>query len=732
MKLFEKEAAIASDMNFVLRLSMILFFIFNSIAFGQTNEAQTTTIRLGRLWLGMPANGSGMNFNPASATFFPNDYGIMADRAQYGQAFTGAGITLACASWPNPNRYDPVSNSDTVESPAVYGFTNTYLKNGKVIVPITNYLRYNFPSEIINSSPTNAPTFGTYNPAYAGFQNTTADEIAEVVDSTVFGVTVDRKVLAWSQSFNDDYVIADLIFTNVTSDTLDSLYINLQESGANTYFSYGNHPAPQANEAYDPTMCWQHYYGARPGDSLRVFYEYSADDPTRAGDNMGAPVTFGSGNLLAPNLTYYAILHASAPFDSTNPARDIDDPSQPRITYAGVATQIPYNSSDDQYGNKNFYAIRGAFSRTYSMPGATDSTHGMNTDEIGSPSYLAYVASQNEGVSYRTSSFGPYMFYPGQKIHIVIASGFSGIGYQKGQEVGEQWLNGTLQNPPNLPDTTTGWFPSNFQFPSGATEMDKRKDRWISTGIDSVRLSAWRAKWNYDHGYMIPQAPPPPQTVNISYTSHAVQINWTDPQAESSPNFAGYRIMRRVSSSDSILYEPVYDSDSTDVGATHSFVDSTVMYLSQTYYYIQSKARIGYNDLTADPTTRGRIMYSGRALYPNIYFLNRPGPAQDNLSKIRIAPNPYNIKDPMLVVEGWTDQRGIAFFNLPSVCTIKIFTENGDLVQTIVHNQAATQSGSEVWNMLTSSQQVIYSGVYIAVFQKPDGESSFQKFIVVR
>ncbi len=705
-----------------------------SVVLAQQPESQTTTIRLGRLWLGMPANGAAMNFNPATANFFPNDYGIMVDRAQYGQAFTGAGITLACAHWPNPYRYNPVTNTDTLESPAVYGFTNTYLKNGRVIVPIANYLRYNFPSETINGSPTNVPLFGTYSPNYGGFQNTTADEIAEVVDSTVFGVTVDRKVLCWSQTYNDDYVIADLIFTNITSDTLDSLFINLQETAANTSFSNGNNPPLQGNGGYDATMSWQHYYGGRQGDSMRVFYEYSAADPTAPGDNMGVPIVSEKGRLIAPNMAYYAILHASPPYDSTNPAGDIDDSLQPSVTYAGVATQIPYTSADDQYGNKNFYAIRGAFSDTYPMSGEIAGTHhGMNTDEMGSPSFLSYVAAQREGVSYRTSSFGPYMmFRPGQRIHIVIASGFTGIGYDVGQMVGEEWLSGTLQDPPNMPDPTTGWFPTNFQFPSGATEMDKRKDRWISTGIDSVMLSAWRAKWNFVHGYNIPQAPPPPQTVTISYTSHAVLISWANPRAESMANFGGYRIMRRISASDSIPYQPVYDSDSTDIGAAHSFADSTSMYLAQAYYYIQSKARIGYDDLNADPTTRGKMMYSGRALYPNIYFLNRPGPAQDDLSKIRIAPNPYNIKDPMLVSEGWTDQRGIAFFNLPSVCTIKIYTENGDLVQTIVHSQAKSQSGSEIWNMLTSSQQVIYSGVYVAVFQKQTGESSFQKFIVVR
>lgn len=731
MELTENRLTSVLNKKTLLCASLIWLAAFAGIATAQAPESQTTTLRLGHLWLGMSANGAGMSFDPTpSGVFFPNDYGIMADRSQYGQAFTGAGITLASTQWPNPNR------GDTIESAAVYGYTNAYLKNGRVISPITNYLRYGYPQETINGSPTRVATFGTYNPAYVGFQNTTADEIAEVVDSTIFGVTVYRKVLAWSQNYNDDYVITDLTFTNVAGDTLDSLYINMQETGGNAFFSNGRNPVPQANEAYNPTISWQHYYGGRPGDSMRVFYEYSADDPRKPGDDMGAPVVSGKGRLIAPNFTYYAILHASPPYDSTDPSGDVNDPFQPKVTYIGVTTQIPYNSADDQYGSKNFYAMRGTFSDRYPMPGQIPGTHhGQNNDELGSSDFSSYVASQYEGVSYRTCSFGPYTFYPGQKIHIVIASGFTGIGYEVGQRVGQQWLAGTLQNPPDMPDSVRGWLPLNFQFPANATEMDKRKDRWISMGVDSVMLSAWRAKWNFEHGYNIPQAPPPPQTVDISYTSRAVQINWSELLAEGRPNFAGYRIMRRISSLDSIFYHPVYDSDSTDVATTHTYVDSTAMYLSQAYYYVQSKEKIDYDDPNADPTTRGKTMYSGRTLYPNIYFISRPGPSQDDLSKIRIAPNPYNIKDPMLYsgsALGATDGRAINFFNLPSICTIKIFTENGDLIQTIVHNYPQTQVGTEKWNMLTSSQQVIYSGVYVAVFQTPDGRVSFHKFVVVR
>lgn len=687
-------------------------------------ELQTTTIRLGHLWLGMPANGGKMNFDP-SGGFFPNDYGIAADRAQYAQAFTGAGIFLTATHWFNPL-------TDSIESVAVYSFVTDSLPVGRVVVPLTNYLRYNYPNLKIGDNQSGTSLFGTYNPNYPGFNNHSYDEVAEVVDSSILGVECDRKVYVWSQNYNDDYVICDLVFTNVGGDTLDSLYVNMQETGANMYYSNGSNPAG----TFDPKMVWQHYYGGRPGDSLRVFYEYSADNPQLAGDDMGAPQISQNGRLIDPNMNFYVILHASKePY--TNPAQDVDDPLEPKVTYMGVATAIPFTSSSDTYGNKNFFAIRGAFSALYPMTGETPGTyHGFNNDELGTNDYSANPAGQKGGISYRSCSFGPYTLYPGQKLHYVYASGFTGIGYKLGQKIGAEWLAGTLKDPPNaskIPgwNARTGLLPSNFKFPDGATPVDEAKDRWISLGIDSVMQAAERAKWNYEHNYDIPQAPPPPQSTDISVTSGAIKIQWSDPQAEAMPNFAGYRIMRRISNLDTVAYTPIYNSDSTDIGATHTFYDSIAYYGAQVYYYIQSKARIPFNDPNAYPADRGKMMYSGRALFPNFYFVQPSNFPQNDLSKIRIVPNPYNINDPQLIKtlgQSATQSRGITFYNLPVNCTIKIYTENGDFIQTI-HNG---NLGSIPWDMLSFNQQAVYSGVYIAVFLTPNGEMSYQKFLIVQ
>ncbi len=716
--------------NIIIKVSIFIcaFLIFSPGTKAQTPpELQTAVMKMGHLWLGVSANGYRSSFEYLSG-FFPNDYDIMANRGQYAEGYTGAGIILTATHWFNPL-------ADSIQPVAQYSYTNSLYPAwgvGKVLVPITNYLRFGYPDQVVNFTTIPLDNFGTVDPSYPAFQNHTYDEIVQVTDSTIFGINVSRTLLAWSQSFNNDYVIADLMFTNASQDTLDSVYINVNVSKDNLEYSNGHNP-PISSTSSDYIKLgsndWQHYYGGKPGDTLRVFYEYSADDPQKPGDNMGVPAITQDGRLLDPNMTYMAVLHASKePY--YNSSQDVDDFEQPKVTYSG--RNFPKAVQNDVYNSSNFYVLRGGFSDDFPMPGEFPGTHHeQNSDEFGVADNSQVPAAYPENAAYRYVSFGPYKFLPGQKVHIVYANGYTGIGFKAGQQIGKEWLDGTLQNPPNMPNPKTGWLPSNFQFPNGATEMDMRKDRWISMGIDSVMLSAYRAQWNFDHNYNIPQAPPPPATATVTGYGDGVQIDWTDPQAEQMANFDGYRIMTRISNADTIFYHSIYNSDASDKAAKHSFKFKDVLFGAQYYFYIQAKAKIPDNDPNADPTTRGKVVYSSRVLFPDIDPVQPPHFPQEDMSKIRIVPNPYNIKDPLLIKYGFTDQRDITFYNLPPFCTIKIYTENGDLVQTIHHNNPLG-TGSENWDMLTSSQQVINSGIYIAVFQKPDGELSYQKFIVVR
>jgi hypothetical protein len=222
----------------------------------------------------------------------------------------------------------------------------------------------------------------------------------------------------------------------------------------------------------------------------------------------------------------------------------------------------------------------------------------LNNDEIGTPNFSNFPGGTISSVNSKNfSSFGPYNFPPNTKLRFVYAVGLAGIGIEKSQELGKKWLNGTLTDPPNMPNPTTGWLPSNFAFPSGAKEVDKSKDRRISMGVDSVMLTAWRAKWNFDHNYQIPQAPPPVQSfsVNGSGSLDGVVLNWKNPDAEAASNFAGYSIKRRLTNQDTVFYSEIYSSGPSDKAVEHTFIDTGVVSGVPYYYFIQTKSRIDEN-----------------------------------------------------------------------------------------------------------------------------------------
>ena len=76
------------------------------------------------------------------------------------------------------------------------------------------------------------------------------------------------------------------------------------------------------------------------------------------------------------------------------------------------------------------------------------------------------------------------------------------------------------------------------------------------------------------------------------------------------------------------------------------------------------------------------------------------------------------------------DYDKIAFYNIPGNCTISIYTELGELIKTIEHTDG---SGDEFWYSVTSSNQIVVSGIYIAVItDNSTGDKHIAKFAVIR
>jgi hypothetical protein len=101
--------------------------------------------------------------------------------------------------------------------------------------------------------------------------------------------------------------------------------------------------------------------------------------------------------------------------------------------------------------------------------------------------------------------------------------------------------------------------------------------------------------------------------------------------------------------------------------------------------------------------------------------------AARDMAKIKVVPDPYFAQYSSMV-ETSDGQSVIEFQNVPDNCTIRIYTLSGDLVQTLIHD---TGTGTARWNLLSSGQQQVASGVYIYHVESPYGEK-LGRFSVIK
>lgn len=102
--------------------------------------------------------------------------------------------------------------------------------------------------------------------------------------------------------------------------------------------------------------------------------------------------------------------------------------------------------------------------------------------------------------------------------------------------------------------------------------------------------------------------------------------------------------------------------------------------------------------------------------------VNNKTTALNNLNKIRVVPNPYvvsSLYEPEYGELRREPLRQIQFTNLPSSCSIYIFSSAGDMVKTINHEST---TGTEVWDLKSDGGREIAPGVYIYVVKTKDFE----------
>ncbi len=106
-----------------------------------------------------------------------------------------------------------------------------------------------------------------------------------------------------------------------------------------------------------------------------------------------------------------------------------------------------------------------------------------------------------------------------------------------------------------------------------------------------------------------------------------------------------------------------------------------------------------------------------------------------------VYPNPYRIDGGYARV-GYENRdrtksaersRSIHFANLPKICTIRIYTVSGDLVQQIehYHPEGGPESQHERWNLISRNTQAVVTGIYIWHVSSAMGEQ-LGKIVVIK
>ena len=103
----------------------------------------------------------------------------------------------------------------------------------------------------------------------------------------------------------------------------------------------------------------------------------------------------------------------------------------------------------------------------------------------------------------------------------------------------------------------------------------------------------------------------------------------------------------------------------------------------------------------------------------------------EEINDIKVVPNPYivsSLYEPEFGELRKEPLRQIQFINLPTECTIRIFTIDADLVKTLRHN---SNSGNEHWDLRAEGGREIAPGIYIYIVETVETQF-MSRFAVIK
>jgi hypothetical protein len=550
-------------------------------------------------------------------------------------------------------------------------------------------------------------------------KNMKADRMIITINNNNLGITMERRVYAFSQEFHDNYHINEYIFTNTGNIDADP-EIELHETLHDVYFYFISRYCMSWGAAVTTGGCqsWGKFtmndavgdgFDSKDDVGFTAQYSWAGYDPNISTNIIGLPLLLESylytstpdivdGRLEGAQMIGHAYIHADhSAVDETN---DTMQPATMNVVDSDDADLIT-----DEYNN---YLMRRQY-ENFCAAGRLFPHHADVIVPSGDFANQDAPANTFKGVTTAggfgfSEGFGPYTLAPGEDVRLVIVEGVGGLNYDAKIAIGKAYKESG----------------ANDELLIEYNGKSMTKNEWIMTTKDSLFLTFKRAIANYESGYNIPKPPLPPSEFYVNSSADEIKLSWdVFPESEQT-GFEIYRAAAYYNAED--RYELIASLGPDE----RSYEDSTALRGIDYYYYIVAVGDINFDSTGMTPT--GVRLKSNRE-YSRTFSPARLKRQAGDLSKIHIVPNPYNIaSDPNLRYPDQQDKLG--FLDIPGICTIKIFTQLGNLIETIEHTDG---SGDEFWDLTTYSKQVVSSGLYIAVIQDKEADKvSIKKFVVIR
>lgn len=723
---------ISSDYKILLRpASMLLAVLFTFCWVGELNgQAELKWLNVGSYW--NKYSGTGMEPEIAKWDFF---------------IYPGIGPTSVEAQ--HTNRRHLWIGAKDVYFKDVYDSTVFYEYRVAHTGPRQYHLNEFFPKPMILKSRFAAPRV-TVDGLNTFKKSVTIDEIDPTIKAdrilireanTVLGITMKNTVRQFSQEYHDSYHIQEYIFTNTgnldaddipdTSQTLKDVIISMSNK-----YQYRILPISGKGTNSMVDVFGDGYVDANGNDHdeglpYRLTLVWHGAVPWDMGSSLGQPlwndefarIAEGDslGRLAASEFTGRAYLHVDA-----SPTDHSDDPNQPS-RMGVIKGGDPITRDNDAWDEKKCadeyayihpemeYIGSYSYKNGHEQPHHADMVAGAR--QVGDTWYDQMAAQTDmpslghSGGWVPTWTIGPYTLEPDDYIRVVFLEGYAGLDLQAQVDIGRA-----------------------YKLSSGDDEalidykgFSQTKNMWVLSGRDSMFQLVDRATDSFNNNYNIPQPPRPPEEFRVISSGAKIVLEWDTFNDVNPPGgFEIYRARYRYQGwpADDFQYQRIVALG----GSVRSYEDTTSLERGVGYYYyLQSVGDVNTDNTGLTPT--GVRLKSSRyytQTYDPAYSLRGPG---EILGDVRVVPNPYNLGSSQDV--RWPDQQDkIGFLDIPGQCTIGIYTELGELIYSVDHTD---DTGDEYWNLTTSSNQLVVSGIYFVVIQDKDtGDQIIRKFVVIR